>query len=109
MIRKIRILTGVLLLCIAAAAAGFSLPDVKAASASSSDFQMKGDTLVKYTGTASAVSIPTSVKHIGKEAFTGHTELVKVEIPGYVEESSILTTMRLADVLRWRVYLFLIR
>lgn len=86
MIRKIRILTGVLLLCIAAAAAGFSLPDVEAASASSSDFQMKGDTLVKYTGTASAVSIPTSVKHIGKEAFTGHTELVKVEIPGYVED-----------------------
>ncbi len=47
---------------------------------------MKGDTLVKYTGTASAVSIPTSVKHIGKEAFLGHTELVKVEIPGYVED-----------------------
>ena len=86
MIKKVRILTGVLLLCIAAAAAGFSLPDVEAASASSSDFQMKGDTLVKYTGTASAVSIPTSVKHIGKEAFLGHTELVKVEIPGYVED-----------------------
>ena len=74
------------MLCVAAAAAWFSLPDVEAASASSSDFQMKGDTLVKYTGTASAVSIPTSVKHIGKEAFLGHTELVKVEIPGYVED-----------------------
>ncbi len=86
MIKKVRILTGVLLLCVAAAAAWFSLPDVEAASASSSDFQMKGDTLVKYTGTASAVSIPTSVKHIGKEAFLGHTELVKVEIPGYVED-----------------------
>lgn len=86
MIKKVRILTGVLLLCITAAAAWFSLPDVEAASASSSDFQMKGDTLVKYTGTASAVSIPTSVKHIGKEAFEGHTELVKVEIPGYVED-----------------------
>lgn len=86
MIKKIRILTGVLLLCITVAAAWFSLPDVEAASASSSDFQMKGDTLVKYTGTASAVSIPTSVKHIGKEAFEGHTELVKVEIPGYVED-----------------------
>ena len=41
--------------------------------------------MVKYTGTASAVSIPTSVKHIGKEAFAGHTELVKVEVPGYIE------------------------
>ncbi len=86
MIKKVRILTGVLLLCVAAAAAWFSLPDVEAASASSSDFQMKGDTLVKYTCTASAVSIPSSVKHIGKEAFLGHTELVKVEIPGYVED-----------------------
>lgn len=84
--KKVKIFTGILLLCITAAAACFSLPDVKAASASSADFQMKGDTLVKYTGTASTVSIPTSVKHIGKEAFADHTELVKVEIPGYVED-----------------------
>ncbi|HBA68218.1 MAG TPA: hypothetical protein DCZ40_02545 [Lachnospiraceae bacterium] len=76
---------GALLLCITAAAL-ISLPDVEAASASSADFQMNGDTLVKYTGTAGAVSIPTSVKHIGREAFAGHTELVKVEIPGYVED-----------------------
>lgn len=84
--KKIRILLGMLLLCVTAAAIRFPLPDVEAASASLADFQMKGDTLVKYTGTASAVSIPTSVKHIGREAFAGHTELVKVEIPGYVED-----------------------
>lgn len=83
--KKIKILLGALLLCITAAAL-ISLPDVEAASASSADFQMNGDTLVKYTGTAGAVSIPTSVKHIGREAFAGHTELVKVEIPGYVED-----------------------
>lgn len=82
--KKNKILIGLLLLCFAAAV-WFPMADARAASASSADFQMKGDTLMKYTGTASAVSIPTSVKHIGKEAFAGHTELVKIEIPGYVE------------------------
>lgn len=84
MCRKAKILLGILLLCMAAI---IPLPflQVEAGSASASDFQMKGDTLVKYTGTAGAVSIPTSVKKIGKEAFAGHTELVKVVIPGYVE------------------------
>ncbi|NLL77261.1 MAG: leucine-rich repeat domain-containing protein [Clostridiales bacterium] len=81
---KNKILLGVLL-CFAAATLRLPLSYVEAESASASDFQMKGNTLVKYTGTASTVSIPVSVKHIGKEAFSGHTELVKVEIPGYVE------------------------
>ena len=83
--RKIKILTGVLLLCITAAAVLYPLSYAAAESASAADFQMKGDTLVKYTGTASAVSLPTSVKEIGREAFAGHSELVKVQIPGYVE------------------------
>lgn len=82
---KIKILLGLLLFLITAAAARIPLSYVEAQSASASDFQMKGDTLVKYTGTASAVSIPTSVKNIGREAFAGHTELKKVDIPGYVE------------------------
>lgn len=84
MCRKIKIYLGALLLALTAAAL-IPLSYVEAQSASASDFQMKGDTLVKYTGTASAVSIPTSVKKIGKEAFAGHTELKKVDIPGYVE------------------------
>ena len=83
--KSLRMFLGGLLLCFTAAAIHFPLPGVKAASASFADFQMQGDTLVKYTGTASAVSIPTSVKHIGKEAFAGHTELVKVTVPGYIE------------------------
>ena len=84
MCKKAKILLGILLLFLAAI---IPLPfaQVEAGSVSTSDFQMKGDTLVKYTGTASAVSIPTSVRNIGKEAFAGHTELVKVELPGYLE------------------------
>lgn len=83
--KKFKILLGAALLCITAAAARLPMSYAEAESASASDFQMKGDLLVKYTGTASAVSIPTSVKRIGKEAFAGHTELVKVDIPAYVE------------------------
>lgn len=58
----------------------------KAESTSAEDFRMNGDTLVQYTGTAAAVSIPVSVKHIGPEAFLGHPELIKVEIPAYVKD-----------------------
>lgn len=83
--KKVKMLIGMLLLLIAAALP-FSTTYVEAGSASSSDFQMKGTKLVKYTGTAKAVSIPTSVKEIGEEAFAGHTELVKVVIPPYVEK-----------------------
>ncbi len=82
--KKSKILLGVLLL-VAIAALRLPMSQVEAESSSASDFQMKGDTLVKYTGTATSASIPVSVKHIGKEAFSGHTELKKVEIPGYVE------------------------
>lgn len=82
--KKIKIFFGVLLF-FAVAALRIPLSHVEAESASASDFQMKGDTLVKYTGSAKSISIPVSVKHIGKEAFLGHTELVRVEIPGYVE------------------------
>lgn len=83
--RRKKIVTGALLLFLVAAAL-FPVSSVSAASASPSDFQMKGDTLVKYTGTAVSVSIPVSVKHIGQEAFSGHTELKKVSIPAYVED-----------------------
>lgn len=83
--RKRKILVAALFLSLATAAL-LPMPPVSAASSSASDFQMKGGTLVKYTGTASAVTIPASVKHIGQEAFAGHTELKKVSIPAYVED-----------------------
>ncbi len=83
--KRFKILLGAVLVCVTAAAARLPMSYTEAESASASDFQMKGDLLVKYTGTASAVTIPTTVKKIGKEAFAGHTELVKVDIPAYVE------------------------
>lgn len=103
--KKIKIMIGALLLCVTAATAQIPMSYAEAESASASDFQMKGDLLVKYTGTASAVSIPTSVKKIGKEAFAGHTELRKVVIPAYVESidynafsgCSALETIKIPD------------
>ncbi len=52
----------------------------------SSDFQLSGSTLVKYTGTAPTVSIPSTVKIIGSEAFTDNSTIKTVTIPSSVEE-----------------------
>ena len=47
---------------------------------------MEGSKLLKYVGTAEAVSIPDGVKEIGEEAFAGNDNLVKVTIGGQVEK-----------------------
>lgn len=84
MSKKIKKMLGALLFSIAVV---FLIPlsYAEAESTSASDFQMKGETLVKYTGGASSVTIPASIKSIGKEAFAGHTEIKKISIPGYVD------------------------
>ncbi|MCR4990843.1 MAG: leucine-rich repeat domain-containing protein, partial [Lachnospiraceae bacterium] len=45
---------------------------------SASDFQISGDRLVKYNGTAEIVSVPDEVKIIGEEAFADNNYIVKV-------------------------------
>lgn len=50
-----------------------------------SDFQLDGTTLVKYTGTATAVSVPAEVKKIGEEAFAGNTTIQSVKLPDDLE------------------------
>ena len=62
--------------------------DVTADTASTSDFQLNGSTLVKYQGTASAVSIPDTVEIIGEEAFADNASLASVVIPNTVEKIS---------------------
>lgn len=62
------------------------IPVVETSAAPSSDFQIDKTTLVKYTGTASSVSIPSSVKTIGAEAFAGNTSLTAVSIGSSVTE-----------------------
>lgn len=82
--RKITKSLSVLLLLTAIVVTQVPVEDVQA-SALSSEFQMEGTKLLKYTGTAEVVSVPDGVKVIGEEAFAGNDNLIKVTIDGGVE------------------------
>ena len=58
---------------------------IDADTASTTDFLLDGNKLVKYTGTASAVSIPATIKEIGEEAFLDNAYISSVVIPDSVE------------------------
>lgn len=83
------------------------VPTVEMNAAPSSDFQIDGTTLVKYTGTASSVSIPDSIKIIGAEAFAGNTSLTSISIGknvtdikyGAFRDCTYLATVKLPDSL----------
>lgn len=74
-----------LLLAAAVAVTQVPVSDVEAVS-TTSDFQMDGTKLLKYTGTAEVVSIPDDIKEVAEEAFAGNDNLVKVTIGGDVEK-----------------------
>lgn len=82
--RIIRNLTGVLLLSLAIVVTQIPVEQMQAAE-SASDFQLDGTTLVKYTGTASAVSVPDEVKKIGEEAFNGNSAITSIRLPKGLE------------------------
>ncbi len=50
------------------------------------DFQMDEDILVEYTGIATAVSVPDTVKTIGSEAFSKNTDVGSVNVGKNTEE-----------------------
>ncbi len=106
MAKKIRRVIGSLLILSAILITQLPVPEIFASGAN--DFQIDKKTLIKYTGTASTVSVPDSIKKIGEEAFAGNlgvntvtcgtntkeiahgafsncTYLTKVEIPDSVE------------------------
>lgn len=79
--KKIRKCAGALLMAIGIAVTQIPVSDVEAVdTASASDFQMSGTTLVKYTGTSENVSIPSSVKKIESEAFADNKTIKSVTI-----------------------------
>ena len=80
----IRKVIGVLLLVTAILVT--QIPVVETSAASNSDFQIDKTTLVKYTGTATSVSIPSTVKTIGAEAFAGNTTLTSISVGDNVTE-----------------------
>ena len=79
--KTIRNLIGILLVATAIAVTQIPVSDVEAApTASASDFQMDGTTLVKYNGTAEDVSVSNYVEKIEAEAFAGNDKIRSVTI-----------------------------
>lgn len=85
--KKIRKSIGALLMAIAIAITQVPVSDVEAvdADSSTSEFQMNGTTLVKYTGTAENVSISNNVEKIEAEAFANNTSVKNVTIANSVK------------------------
>ena len=85
MAKTIRKVLGALFIITALIMTQIPMPDAFAANAVE-DFQRDEDTLVKYTGTATAVSVPDTVKKIGQEAFAGNTDVGSVNVGKNTEE-----------------------
>ena len=83
--KKISKTIGVLLLLTAVAVIRVPVSDAEAAG-TASDFQMEGNKLLRYSGTAEVVSIPDDVQIIGEEAFANNDNIVKVNIDGKVKQ-----------------------
>lgn len=103
-----RRLIGSLLLIGALLATQLPVADVEANTSSPSDFRMNGSTLIGYTGTATTVSVPDSIKTIGAGAFSGDTDLYTVYLPKNLEKiendafagCSLLTVVDIPDTLK---------
>lgn len=56
------------------------------AATSASDFQIEGSTLIKYRGAEKNVSVPNTVKVIGRSAFENNKNIELVVLPNSVEQ-----------------------
>lgn len=84
--KKIRKAIGALFIAIAIAVTQIPVSDVEAVdTASTSDFQMDGTTLVKYNGTSEDVSVSGGVEKIEAEAFADNDTLRTVIVGSSVE------------------------
>ncbi|MBD5445465.1 MAG: leucine-rich repeat protein [Lachnospiraceae bacterium] len=79
--KKIRRAIGALMMAVAIAITQIPVSDVEAVdTASVSDFQINGNTLVKYNGTSADVSIGGSVEYIAEEAFAGNEFIKRISL-----------------------------
>jgi len=53
-----------------------------------SEFDISGTTLLKYTGTATTVSVPDSIKVISDEAFADNSTMTTLKLPASLEKIS---------------------
>lgn len=86
--RVIRKIIGAILIISALVVYLIPSQQVDAETASTTDFQLNGSILVKYTGTASTVSVPDTVKIIGEEAFIDNGVISKIVLPDTIEKIS---------------------
>ena len=84
--KTIRRTVGALLMILTLFLTQIPTQDVAADTSVASDFQLNNGTLVRYLGTANAVSIPATVNRIGEEAFVDCITLKKISFKGEVEE-----------------------
>lgn len=78
-------LIGILFLVTALVCTQIPVLGTNASSSANNGFMMDGTKLVKYTGTANAVSVPDGVKTIGAEAFSENTSLSSISFPNGLE------------------------
>lgn len=99
---------GTLLLIGALLATQIPVANVEATTSTRADFRMNGSTLIGYTGTATTVSVPDTVKTIAAGAFSGDADLYTVHLPKELEVierdafagCSLLTVVDIPDSLK---------
>ena len=104
MAKKTRKVLGILFLLTAVVFSQIPMPVAFAANAVE-DFQRDESTLVEYTGTATAVSVPDTVEKIGAEAFAKNIDIGTVNVGKNTKEidtsafaeCKYLTTVTLPD------------
>lgn len=79
-------LIGILFFVTALVCTQIPILGTNASSAANNGFMMDGTKLVKYTGTANAVSVPNGVKTIGAEAFSENMSLSSISFPSGLEK-----------------------
>lgn len=86
--KALRRILGVTLVIAALLATQIPTGEVSAKTSEKTDFQLDGNTLVKYTGTAQTVSVPNSVEIIGEEAFANNDIIETVSLPKNIKKIS---------------------
>jgi hypothetical protein len=84
--RSVRRIIGACLLILSLIIVMIPAEESAAETSKTSDFQLNGDILIKYTGTADTVSVPNGVKKIGEEAFADNSYIKTLKLSSSVEE-----------------------
>lgn len=86
MFKTIRRIIGVLFIAAALILTAIPAQKLEAASYAKEEFLMDNDTLSKYTGTDTSVSVSDDVKYIGEEAFASNQYIENVKLGKNVKE-----------------------